>query len=87
MSRALVRRLTVVDRIGGGRWRQRPVRLDLDVGMLTAAECERAAEAAERFNGLGLSGIPDDDLQFWLCLGERLAGARIEPCVAEDRLP
>jgi hypothetical protein len=83
VNRLLGRRVAAVDRVSGERWRHRPTPIDITLEVLTPDECERAAVVRERLDAVGLSGIPDADLDFWLCFNERLAGERAEPCVPE----
>lgn len=82
--RQLLRRVTGVDETGGGRWRKRPVPADLRWDVLTADECEAAARVRASLDELGLSGISDEDLDFLICLNQRLTGARAVPCCGRD---
>ena len=54
---------------------------DLRLDLLTAAECEAAASVRDNLDAVGLSGISDAELDFYLCLHERLTGQRDAPCV------
>lgn len=83
MTRALLRRLSAVDWTGGTPWRSRPDPDDIRWEALTADECERAADVRERLDESGFSGIPDADLDFLICLNERLAGEHDAPCCVD----
>jgi hypothetical protein len=81
--RQLLQRVTEVDQTGGERWRKRPVLSDLRWEVLTAAECETAAQTRAHLDAVGLPGLSDAELDFMICLNERLAGERDAPCVSE----
>jgi hypothetical protein len=83
VSRVLGRRVVTVDRVGGERWRTLPEPVELRLDLLTPAELEHAEIVRERLDAVGLADLRDDDLDFCLCLHERLSGERDEPCVAE----
>lgn len=78
--RQLLRRVTGVDHIGGERWRSRPEPVALRFDRLTADECEGAARVRASLDEFGLSGVSDEDLDFMICLHERLTGEREMPC-------
>jgi hypothetical protein len=63
---------------------RQPTRIDLRFDVLTAAECERAARTRGRLDQRGLHGISDDDLDFSICLNERISGQREGPCVPNE---
>ena len=48
---------------------------------MTASELEVAARVRGELERVGLDGINNDDLDFCICLNERLSGQRETPCV------
>jgi hypothetical protein len=76
------KRVTVIEQLAKEQWgRPEPSQLHWEV--LTPAEAALAQVLNERLWAVGVEGLTDEELDQAICLHERLAGGRGEPCVPE----